>query len=83
MGARRAEPVYPNVRCGYGHPDEPGYIVCVHVTKGAAVRRIEAPTKQKLGIITCYRDLSEHPIEVMLLTCATCVRRNGWDRRAA
>jgi hypothetical protein len=76
---RRREPVYPNVRCGFGHPDEPGYVVCVHVTKGAAVAHLEEPTPSELGVVCCAVCFATEEKKAFLLTCATCVRSHGWD----
>jgi hypothetical protein len=79
---RRREPVYPNVRCGFGHPDEPGYIVCVHVTQGAPIAHLEEPTSSRLGVVCCSACFQTQPHareKDLLLTCATCVRSHGWD----
>ncbi len=58
----RDKPVYPNVRCGAGHPDAPGYIVCDHVIDGKAAPdplRFRPPARDKLGIISCSLGVRE------------------------
>ncbi len=77
-------PVYPNVRCRMaGHPDEPGYYVCLHVTEGAAVAYSEAPTSSSLGQLVCSKTDEYHQPHDFVIVCAHCVRSNGWNRRAA
>ena len=69
------KPVYPNVRCGAGHPDEPGYVVCCHVLKdGDAIAGWSNPSSEKLGTLLCGRG---HQLGEILLVCATCVRAKG------
>jgi hypothetical protein len=89
----RDKPVYPNVRCGAGHPDAPGYIVCDHVIDGKAAPdplRFRPPARDKLGIISCSLSVPGHRRPGYLpgtLTsaarwffpvCANCARLKGW-----
>jgi hypothetical protein len=72
-----ARPVFPNVRCGFGHPDEPGYAVCSHVVNdGASVARVIEPSPSTMGQISCER--KGHGPGDIWLVCATCVRSKGW-----
>ena len=77
-------PKFPNVRCGKpGHPDAPGYIVCVHVVDGGrAPACCIAPTETSLGEIACVecnaRD--DVPADLMVLVCASCAERWTRDR---
>lgn len=79
------EPKYPNVRCD-NHPDapdEPGYIVCEHVLRGAAVRDFQPATSKSLGHVlceSCARHVSHLKSDSLVLGCAHLIRENGWDK---
>jgi len=83
----RSKPVYPNVRCGAGHPDAPGYIVCDHVIEGKAAPdplRFRPPANDKLGIISCSLSVPAHrrgassAARYFFPVCANCARLKGW-----
>ena len=75
-----AKPKFPNVRCGKpGHPDQPGYAVCVHVAEQKAKpQTVIPPTAETLGQICCEILPSKHQIGALRLVCAYCVEANGW-----
>lgn len=81
-------PVYPNVRCGAGHADAPGFIICDHVLNGTAPpdpSRFRPPANDKLGIISCSLSVPAHrrgaalgPSRYFFPVCANCARVRGW-----
>lgn len=86
MTDTKPAPVFPNVRCDdHPGPDEPGYVVCVHVVRGAAVAHFEPATDKNLGTVlcgSCWELLRiEHTRDdlPLILSCAHGVRNSGWD----
>ena len=80
---RKPAPRYPNVRCGSGHPDAPGYAVCIHVLAGEPPdpRFYSPPEPNRLGIVSCMRKPSDHADDDLKLVCAACVRLRGWEEQ--
>ena len=86
------KPVYPNVRCGAGHADAPGFIICDHVLKGSAApdpTRFRQPANDRLGIISWSLSVPEHrrpgfggqlssAARYFFPVCAGCARARGW-----
>jgi hypothetical protein len=64
--------------CRY-HPPEPGYVVCLHISKGVLIAFRQDPTPESLGMILCaaclLAELSDtEQAGLMVLCCASCVR---------
>jgi hypothetical protein len=79
----RPKPEYPNVRCAWGHPDQPGYAVCTHVVNGDPTASVSRPTPTKLGSVCCNRPAGEHKSADLILCCAPCAERRGYLTIAA
>lgn len=78
--ATRLRTPFPNVRCNLGHPDAPGYCVCVHVIAGepASDLHYRPPTGDKLGWIVCAKPPDQHNTKTELtLECAACAIMRG------
>jgi len=62
---------FPKVRCKVeGHPDAPGYVVCVHVAAGTAPSNFVKATGKALGQIMC--NVPTHANTEMVLMCPRC-----------
>lgn len=70
------DPVFPNVRCGAGHPDAPGYVVCTHVVCGTKPERTKKADSKSLGEIMCGAD--KHSNREMVLVCVRCCVIRGY-----
>jgi len=72
-GGAKPKPVFPNVRCGVGHPDEPGYVICTHVIQGEKAKVVHPPMIDRLGEVLCSEE-RKHLRSELKLCCATCAR---------
>jgi hypothetical protein len=75
----RSAPVYPNVRCSYGHPEAPGYAVCKHiVVDHAPVASVAPANRSRLGSVCCNRAAKDHRASDLVLVCGQCASRRGY-----
>ena len=75
-GGRALKPKYPNVRCAVGHPDEPGYVLCIHVKwHGRRVEYFERARTDRLGVAVCeacHSGVPQERAKHLLVVCRHC-----------